>query len=71
MVMVRRVGSVEQRFGVGIGTGAGSWLRGITGQPQTYYSDTPILLTAEGGAFDGSGRLRLALHCAELSLPGG
>jgi hypothetical protein len=59
----------SDRYGSGIGTGTGSWLRGLTGQPQAYYSDEDVLLTAAGGNFDGSGVLRLAVHFAELTLP--
>lgn len=57
------------RYGSGIGTGAGAWARGITGSPLTYYSATDLLLTAVGGAFDGSGEIRVAVHYAELTLP--
>lgn len=63
-------GSVD-RYGSGIGTTSGAWLRGITGTPQTYYSDTDLLLTAQSGAFDGSGIVRLVVHFAELTLPRG
>jgi len=58
----------DNRYGSGIGLDAGAWLRGLTGQPQTYYSDTPLLLSAEGGNFSG-GRVRLALHLFTISLP--
>ncbi|MEM7720057.1 MAG: DUF2793 domain-containing protein, partial [Pseudomonadota bacterium] len=57
------------RYGSGINTSTGAWLRGLTGSPLTYYSDTDLVLTAEGGSFDGSGTVRLALHVAELTLP--
>lgn len=63
------VAGSTDRYGSGIGTGAGSWLRGLTGQPQAYYADEDIVLTAAGGNFDGSGVLRLAVHFAELTLP--
>jgi hypothetical protein len=56
------------RYGSGIGTGAGAWFRGVTGTPVAYYADTPLTITAEGGAFDG-GLLRIAVHLAELGLP--
>ncbi len=65
------VSGSTNRYGSGIGTGAGAWARGITGSPLTYYSDTDILLTAVGGSFDGSGQIRLAVHFAELTLPRG
>ena len=63
------VSGSTNRYGSGIGTGAGSWLRGITGTPLTYYADTDLVLTATGGSFDGTGTLRLAMHYAELTLP--
>lgn len=65
------VPGAADRYGAGIGTGAGAWLRGITGSPLAYYSDTDLVLTAAGGAFDGSGSIRLAVHFAELRLPRG
>jgi hypothetical protein len=58
------------RYGSGIGTGAGAWFRGVTGTPLAYYADTPLTLTAEGGAF-GGGRVRIAVHVVELGLPRG
>ena len=57
------------RYGSGIGTVAGAWLRGLTGSPLTYYSDTDLVLTAVGGSFDGTGAVRIAVHFAELTLP--
>jgi hypothetical protein len=56
------------RYGSGIGTGAGAWFRGVTGTPTAYYADTSLSLAAEGGAFAG-GIVRLAVHLAELGLP--
>ena len=57
------------RYGSGIGTGDGSWVRGLTGSPLTYWEETPILLTAVGGSFDGTGTLRLLIYAVELPLP--
>ncbi|MEM6385779.1 MAG: DUF2793 domain-containing protein [Pseudomonadota bacterium] len=57
------------RYGSGIGTVSGAWLRGLTGTPLTYYSDTDLLLTAVGGDFTGTGSIRFAVHFAELTLP--
>lgn len=65
------VSGSTDRYGSGIGLATGAWARGITGSPLAYYSDTSILLTATGGAFDGSGVIRIAAHVAELSLPRG
>lgn len=63
------VSGSTDRYGSGIGVVTGSWLRGLTSNPLTYYSDTDVILTASGGNFDGSGTLRLAVHYAELTLP--
>lgn len=57
------------RFGAGLGLGAGSWARGVLGSPMTYWNPAPLILTAQGGTFAG-GRVRLALHWWELRLPG-
>ena len=63
------VSGTSNRYGSGIGTGTGSWVRGLTGSPLAYYSDTDLILTASGGSFTGSGTIRLAVHFAELTLP--
>lgn len=63
------VAGSTDRYGSGIGTAAGAWLRGLTGSPLTYYADTDLVLTAQGGTFDGSGIVRIAVHFAELTLP--
>ena len=63
------VAGSADRYGSGIGTTSGAWLRGLTGSPLTYYAATDLILTAEGGVFDGTGMLRLAVHFAELTLP--
>jgi len=63
------VSGSSNRYGSGIGLGAGAWARGITGSPLAYYSATDLVLTATGGSFDGSGVFRVAVHVAELTLP--
>jgi len=65
-----RIGTAgaEDRFGTGLGLAAGSWGRGMLGAPMTYYAEAPLVLTAEGGAFD-AGRVRLAVHYLETLLP--
>jgi hypothetical protein len=63
-------GESPDRYGSGIGTGAGAWFRGLTGSPLAYYTDTPLTLAAEGGSFSG-GAVRIAVHLAELGLPRG
>ncbi len=54
------------------GTGYGHWkntyVQGLTGQPVTYWSDTPVLLSAEGGDFV-SGSIRIAIHTTVLTPP--
>jgi hypothetical protein len=62
------VAGSDNRYGSGLGLGLNSYLAGLSGSPVTYYSDTPLLLSAEGGSFSG-GSLRLALHLTELVPP--
>jgi hypothetical protein len=61
-------GDAPDRYGSGIGTSSGAWFRGVTATPVAYYADTPLIVTAEGGAF-GGGLLRIAVHLAEMGLP--
>lgn len=62
------VAGSDNRYGSGLGLGQNSYLRGLSGAPVTYYSDTPLLLSAEGGVF-AAGAVRLALHLVELEPP--
>lgn len=62
------VPGAEDRYGSGIGTPAGAWLQGVTGQPLAYYAPTPLVVTAEGGDFAG-GVVRLAVHLYRMRLP--
>lgn len=62
-------GESPDRYGSGYGLVAGSWLRGLTASPLAYYVPTPLTLTATDGSFSG-GRIRLAVHLAEVRLPG-
>ncbi|MEM1128914.1 MAG: DUF2793 domain-containing protein [Pseudomonadota bacterium] len=62
------VAGSANRYGSGLGTEVGAWVMGLTGQPQAYYSDTPLELTATGGAFQ-DGRVRLAVHIYRITLP--
>jgi hypothetical protein len=62
------VAGSEDRYGTGYGLTAGSWARGLTGQPQAYWSDTPLRISAEGGVFS-DGLLRLAIHLTRFTLP--
>lgn len=56
------------RYGSALGLGLGSWVQGLSGQPQAYYTPTPLLLEAEGGSF-ASGRARLAVHVFRMTVP--
>lgn len=62
------VSGSSDRYGSGLGLPTGSWFRGVTSSPQTYYADTSLMLTASGGDFAG-GSVRLAVHYAEFGLP--
>lgn len=57
-----------QRYGNGIGAMVDATVVGVSGTPCAYYGATPLRLTAEGGSFTG-GRVRLAIHCLELTGP--
>jgi hypothetical protein len=60
-------GSVN-RYGSGLGLGLNAWAKGLSGQPLTYYADTPLVITPDAGSFTG-GTLRLCVHYIELSAP--
>lgn len=62
------VAASSNRYGSGLSLPSGSWMRGLTGTPLTYYSDEDLILTAEGGDF-AAGDIRLAIHYAQFSLP--
>ncbi|MBO6635411.1 DUF2793 domain-containing protein [Parvibaculum sp.] len=57
------------RYGNGIGAMLHATVTGVSSTPVAYYGATPLRVTAEGGDFTG-GRVRLAIHCLELSGPG-
>ncbi|MEM7271089.1 MAG: DUF2793 domain-containing protein, partial [Pseudomonadota bacterium] len=52
------VSGAEDRYGSGVGLVKDSTANGVTGAPVAYYADTPLVITAEGGTFDG-GEVRL------------
>ncbi|WP_172295809.1 DUF2793 domain-containing protein [Pseudoruegeria sp. HB172150] len=62
------VSGATDRYGSGLGLAQGSWVSGITGQPVTYYADTPLVLTGNGGDFSG-GELRVAIHYYSATPP--
>jgi len=60
-------GSIS-RYGNGLGLLNGSWVRGLSGAPVSYYADTALVLTANGGNFT-SGSIRLVIHSVKLEPP--
>lgn len=58
------------RFGSGLGKGAGAWARGMLSQPMTYWQAAPLILTGQGGTLEG-GSVDLAVFWLELGLPSG
>ncbi|MFN3627105.1 DUF2793 domain-containing protein [Parvibaculum sp.] len=56
------------RYGNGIGAMLDATVIGVSGTPVAYYGATPLRLTAAGADFTG-GRVRLAIHCLELTGP--
>lgn len=60
-------GSID-RYGTGYGTVVNSFALGVSGQPQTYYGGTELVVTAEGSNFT-AGAIRLAVHCLEIQPP--
>ncbi len=58
----------ENRYGDQYGFGQNSYALGMSGQPQTYYSDTPLVLSAQAGEFVG-GVIRLRVHYVALTPP--
>ena len=58
----------ENRFGQGLGKAQDSWVRGILGQPVTYYNIQNLIMTAEGGTFSG-GRVKMSLHWLAIRMP--
>jgi hypothetical protein len=62
------VSGSDNRYGSGLGLTVGSWVRGLTSSPLTYYSATDLLLTSEGADFV-DGQVRLAIHTSSFGLP--
>lgn len=56
------------RFGSGLGKGAGSYATGMLGAPAAYLPAS-LLLTATGGSFAAGGVVRIAAHVLELTPP--
>ncbi|MGB0960580.1 MAG: DUF2793 domain-containing protein [Halocynthiibacter sp.] len=62
------VGGSLTQFGSGLGLAQGSYCRGMMGTPTTYWSDTSLIMTANGGDF-ASGTIRVAIHSMTASVP--
>ncbi|QIE41653.1 DUF2793 domain-containing protein [Rhodobacteraceae bacterium SC52] len=62
------VPGAQGRYGAGLGLALGSWLQGVTSQPQAYYSPTSLVLEASGGDF-AAGTVRLAVHLFRMTIP--
>lgn len=62
------VAGAADRYGAGIGGALNAFVEGVTGAPVTYYGETPLVLEAESGAFDG-GVVRLCVHYFALTAP--
>lgn len=60
----------DDRYGAGLGLGAGAFARGLLGSPMAFYAPTPLRLTATGGSFAGGGVVRLAVHWLAVDVPG-
>jgi len=60
-------GSVD-RYGTGLSLASGSWMRGMTSYPMTYWGNETLLLTAIGGDF-AAGMVRFAVHYQSLEPP--
>lgn len=62
------VAGEDDRYGNRLGTALNSYVAGLSGAPVTYYSNTPLLLSAEGGSFS-TGMVRLSIHLLEIEPP--
>ena len=63
------VSGSSNRYGSGLGLGAGSYAHGLTGSPLAYYSATALTLTATGGTFGGGGSVTLVAHVFRMTPP--
>ena len=61
------VAGETSKFGSTLSIAAGSTNIGVI-EPQAFYADTPIVLTAQGGSFT-SGTVRIAIHHLTLGAP--
>ena len=63
------VSGASGRYGQGLGVAAGSTLADIREAPVAYPGGGDLVLTASGGAFNGTGSVRLAVHVARIEAP--
>lgn len=61
------VAGETSKFGGALSIAADSTNTGVI-EPQAFYADTPIVLTAQGGNFTG-GAVRLTIHYLTLGAP--
>ncbi|WP_316014552.1 DUF2793 domain-containing protein [Roseobacter sp. HKCCA0434] len=59
----------DNRYGSGLGVALNSYAMGLTGQPVTYWSDTPVEIAPEGAAGFDAGRVRIAVHLRRIVPP--
>lgn len=62
------VAGADDRYGTGYGFALGSYAKGLTSSGLTYYADTGVQLSCNGGAFTG-GSVRIAIHYLEITEP--
>ncbi|MEM6971935.1 MAG: DUF2793 domain-containing protein [Pseudomonadota bacterium] len=62
------VAGADDRYGSGLGAGAGSYALGYTGSPLAYYAETPLVMTSGDAPFS-SGRVTLCVHLIEIFPP--
>ena len=58
----------EDRYGSGLGLSRNSYVVGLTGSPLTYYTETALKLSAQGGAFE-RGTVRICAHLSSVRAP--
>ena len=63
------VAGSPDRYGSGYGTALNAFAHGVTGQPQAYFGATPLEIAADGGGSFTAGKIRLAVHYADLQPP--
>ena len=62
------VEGADDRYGSNIGLAVNSYALGMSGSPVTYYEDTSLKITSQGGAFE-SGVIRFCVHLLVVRPP--